>query len=156
MQLLWPCSSTCQGSRYCPLVAGELSRQELAEEKLYGQYGGPFTLIDHEGKTVTNTNFHGRYLLVFFGYTYCPDVCPTAMQTVSETMDFLGDYGVKYFKVFTPPSFNDTQGENEDNSYSISHSAATYLMGTDGKFITYFAYETPPEEMAKEIRRALK
>ena len=42
--------------------------------------GGPFTLTDHRGKTVSEKAFHGRYMLVFFGYTFCPDVCPTELQ----------------------------------------------------------------------------
>lgn len=52
--------------------------------------GGPFTLVDHSGKTVTDADFRGRHLLIFFGYTFCPDVCPTLLQTVSEAMDLLG------------------------------------------------------------------
>lgn len=51
--------------------------------------GGPFTLVDHDGTTVTDADYRGRYALIFFGYTYCPDVCPTAMQTISDTMDLL-------------------------------------------------------------------
>lgn len=66
----------------------------------YGQYGGPFTLIDHHGKTVTDRDFLGRYLMVFFGYTYCPDVCPTTMQVVGDALDMLGDEGRNIQPVF--------------------------------------------------------
>ena len=38
--------------------------------------GGPFTLTDQNGKTVSDTDFAGRYRLVYFGYSYCPDICP--------------------------------------------------------------------------------
>jgi len=51
--------------------------------------GGPFTLVDGDGKTVTEADFRGRYMLVFFGYTYCPDVCPTTLQTISTALDML-------------------------------------------------------------------
>lgn len=44
--------------------------------------GGAFTLTDQDGRRVTDTQFAGRYRLVYFGYTYCPDVCPTDMQTL--------------------------------------------------------------------------
>ncbi len=53
--------------------------------------GGPFTLVDHTGKTVTDADFRGRYLLIYFGYTYCPDVCPTTLQTMTQALDLLGE-----------------------------------------------------------------
>lgn len=53
--------------------------------------GGPFSLADHTGKTVTDKDFEGEYLLVFFGFTYCPDICPTTLSEIARTMDLLGD-----------------------------------------------------------------
>jgi protein SCO1 len=52
--------------------------------------GGPFTLQDGSGKPVTDQNFRGRYMLVYFGYTFCPDVCPTTLNAVADAMDKLG------------------------------------------------------------------
>lgn len=52
--------------------------------------GGPFSLVDTNGKRVTDRDFRGKLMLVFFGYTHCPDVCPTEMQNMSEVMDKLG------------------------------------------------------------------
>lgn len=52
--------------------------------------GGPFTLVEHTGQTVSDTDFHGKYLIVYFGYTYCPDVCPTALQVIANALDALG------------------------------------------------------------------
>ena len=46
--------------------------------------GGPFTLIDSSGKTVHWSDFAGKYRIVYFGYTYCPDVCPTDMQHLMQ------------------------------------------------------------------------
>ncbi len=53
--------------------------------------GGPFTLIDHQGRAVTEANFRGSYLLVFFGFTTCPDICPTTLQAVTQALDEIGD-----------------------------------------------------------------
>lgn len=48
--------------------------------------GGPFTLVDQNGKTVHDTDFAGRYRLIYFGYTFCPDICPTDLQTVGRAL----------------------------------------------------------------------
>lgn len=52
--------------------------------------GGPFRLIDHDGKAVTEQDFKGKPILVFFGFTHCPDVCPTALFEMSEILRKLG------------------------------------------------------------------
>lgn len=51
--------------------------------------GGPFALVDHKGQPKTDKDFRGRYMLIYFGYTYCPDVCPTALQSMTQAMDRL-------------------------------------------------------------------
>lgn len=48
--------------------------------------GGPFTLTDQNGHTVRDTDFAGKYRLIYFGYTYCPDACPTMLQTVGQAL----------------------------------------------------------------------
>jgi len=52
--------------------------------------GGPFKLIDQDGKPITDQDFKGRPLLVFFGYTHCPDICPTTLFEMSEVLRALG------------------------------------------------------------------
>jgi cytochrome oxidase Cu insertion factor (SCO1/SenC/PrrC family) len=52
--------------------------------------GGPFTLVDQDGQVRRDTDFRGKLMLVYFGYTYCPDACPTELQTISQAMDALG------------------------------------------------------------------
>jgi protein SCO1/2 len=52
--------------------------------------GGPFTLTDQNGHRVTEKDFLGKYMLVFFGYTYCPDVCPTELQVMTEALKQMG------------------------------------------------------------------
>ena len=53
--------------------------------------GGPFTLVNQAGKTVTDKDFRGQYLMIYFGYTYCPDVCPTSLTNMSDALDLLGE-----------------------------------------------------------------
>jgi cytochrome oxidase Cu insertion factor (SCO1/SenC/PrrC family) len=52
--------------------------------------GGPFTLTDQTGKQVTDKDFRGRYMLVFFGFTACPDICPAGLQLISAALDKVG------------------------------------------------------------------
>jgi protein SCO1/2 len=62
--------------------------------------GGPFRLTDHEGRTVTDKDLKGRPFLVFFGFTHCPDVCPTALFEISEILRKLGPDGEKARALF--------------------------------------------------------
>ena len=52
--------------------------------------GGPFELVNHKGETVSDTDYRGSYLLVMFGFTNCPDVCPTELQLITEALGVLG------------------------------------------------------------------
>lgn len=52
--------------------------------------GGPFTMVDQNGKTVTDADFRGEPFLVFFGFTNCPDICPTTLYEMSEVLKRLG------------------------------------------------------------------
>src|ERR1700680_107839 len=53
--------------------------------------GGPFQLTDQAGQTVTEKNLEGHPTLIFFGFTHCPDVCPTSLFEISEVMNALGN-----------------------------------------------------------------
>jgi len=53
--------------------------------------GGDFTLVDQNGATRHAQDFRGKLMLVYFGYTYCPDACPTALQDMSRAIDLLGE-----------------------------------------------------------------
>jgi protein SCO1 len=55
--------------------------------------GGPFTLVDQDGRTVTDKTFLGKPHLVFFGFTHCPDICPTKLFEISEALRATGDKG---------------------------------------------------------------
>lgn len=52
--------------------------------------GGPFALIDQNGRPKTDRDFHGRWTLLYFGYTYCPDVCPTTLAMIEKALAKMG------------------------------------------------------------------
>jgi len=54
------------------------------------EIGGPFRLTQDDGQVVTDRDFRGRYLLIYFGYTGCPDICPTTLGSVAEALHRLG------------------------------------------------------------------
>lgn len=62
--------------------------------------GGPFALLDGAGHGVTDQAFRGKYMLVYFGYTTCPDVCPTTLADVTSALDSLGAPADKVQPVF--------------------------------------------------------
>ncbi len=62
--------------------------------------GGSFSLRDQDGKMVTDRNFLGKYMLVFFGYTYCPDICPTELQVMTQAIEAMGRAGEAIQPVF--------------------------------------------------------
>lgn len=53
--------------------------------------GGDFSLVDQFGKTRTNHDFPGKYLMIYFGYSYCPDICPMGLQSMSTALEQIGD-----------------------------------------------------------------
>ncbi|MCB1532071.1 MAG: SCO family protein [Alphaproteobacteria bacterium] len=55
--------------------------------------GGPFALTDHTGKDVTQEAYAGQYKLIYFGFTYCPAICPTELQKITKVLNILGDEG---------------------------------------------------------------
>ncbi|WP_419905600.1 SCO family protein [Kiloniella sp.] len=54
-------------------------------------FGGPFELKDHKGNTRKDSDWDGKFKLVFFGYTNCPAICPTTLQDMTDALDLLGD-----------------------------------------------------------------
>ena len=62
--------------------------------------GGPFKLTDQNGKTITDQDLKGHPSLVFFGFTHCPEICPTALADISQVIDTLGSDGDKVNALF--------------------------------------------------------
>lgn len=64
------------------------------------QVGGSFHLVNQNGTPVTDADYRGRWMLVYFGYTFCPDVCPTELQTIATALDKLGADAAKVVPLF--------------------------------------------------------
>ena len=62
--------------------------------------GGPFTLVDGKGNSVTDANLKGGYHLVFFGFTHCPDICPLTLQVMTDAIEQAGPAGERVTPVF--------------------------------------------------------
>ncbi len=58
-------------------------------ERFSAAIGGPFTLTDTRGESVSDESFRGRFMLIYFGYTYCPDICPTRLQEMTLALETL-------------------------------------------------------------------
>ena len=98
--------------------------------------GGPFTLQDGDGKVVSDATYRGKYMLVYFGYTFCPDVCPTTLNAVAEAMDKLGPAAAKVQPLFI------TVDPKRDTPAVVKQYAAAFGPRIEGLTGT-------PEEIAK-------
>ena len=72
----------------------------LSPSQTGGTVGGPFALVDQDGRTVTEKDVTGRPHLVFFGFTHCPDVCPTTLFQMSEVLKAVGEKGYNLRALF--------------------------------------------------------
>jgi cytochrome oxidase Cu insertion factor (SCO1/SenC/PrrC family) len=82
--------------------AGKIGETIVKATKTTGSasIGGPFELTDHNGKRATDRGFPDKYLLVYFGYTYCPDICPTGLTEISNALDQIGPLADKVQPLF--------------------------------------------------------
>jgi protein SCO1 len=109
------------------LAANPISPKEASAE-----IGGKFTLIDQDGRAVTEAQFRGKWLLVYFGYTHCPDACPTALTDMADALDRLGP--AKRLKVqaifITVDPERDTQAVMKDYIGAFEGANIVGLTGT--------------------------
>ena len=126
--------------------------------------GGSFTMIGQDGREVTNADLAGRPYLVFFGYTHCPDFCPTALFDISAVFKELGpdkNIGLtgdssktetiaKAFRVYAKKMPGEKPGD-----YTVDHTGVVYLMDKRGKFVSAFNLSRPPQQAARELEAYL-
>jgi protein SCO1/2 len=81
-------------------AVGLVAYREAPDGGTPGSIGGNFSLTDGDGATVTERSFRGKWELIYFGYTYCPDACPTTLNTIAETLAALGPLADKVQPLF--------------------------------------------------------
>jgi protein SCO1 len=91
---------TCAIAASALLIAGSMAAAEdpqpsaaqMMDDLMFGhgKVGGPFTLTDQNGRLRGDGEFRGRLMIVYFGYTFCPDVCPTDLMAITQALDALG------------------------------------------------------------------
>lgn len=158
-------------------------------------YARDFQLTDHNGQPRSMKDFKGKIVVMFFGFTQCPDVCPTSMTELAQVKQLLGKDGDKLQGLFvtvdperdTPellkaymanfdPSFLALRGTPEQlaamakdykvfykkvegktpTSYTMDHSAASYVYDTQGRLRLYTRYGTGAAALASDIQLLLK
>lgn len=157
-------------------------------------YARELQLPDQDGRLRSLKDFRGKVVVLFFGYTQCPDVCPTTMAEIAEAKRLLGPDGARVQGVFvtldperdTPqvlkayvqnfdPTFLALRGTPEQvaavakdfkifyrkvegktpTSYTLDHSAASYVYDTQGRLRLYTRYGSGPEALASDLKLLL-
>ena len=90
------------GAALCAAApAGAAEPQPVVADDTAGQaIGGPFMLVDQNGDSVTDQDFAGSFMLIAFGYTNCPDICPTTLMTMASAINVLGADAAKVRPIF--------------------------------------------------------
>ena len=68
------------------MLTGTRENAPVVRSSGQAQIGGPFTLVNQDGETVTDEDFRGQAMLIYFGFTYCPDICPFSLQTMDAAL----------------------------------------------------------------------
>jgi protein SCO1 len=106
------------------------------------QIGGPFTLIDTRGKVVTDQTYRGKWLLIYFGYTFCPDACPTALNGISVALAKLGPEAKQIQALFI----------TVDPKRDTPNVMAEYLRSFDSRIVGLTGSQVQADTVAKVYR----
>lgn len=112
-------------------IEADAQRDDASAERGAG-VGGPFTLVDQDGRTVTQRDFAADYLLIYFGFTYCPDVCPTELAVVASAVDMLESPGDVVPIFITVDPARDTPATMADY-VSLFHPRMVGLTGSEAQ-----------------------
>ena len=86
------------GLLYALLALGDKTDSPASE--LQSSARTAFSLVDHNGNSVSEKDYRGKYMLIFFGYTYCPDVCPVDLKIITDALKFVGKQGQEIVPIF--------------------------------------------------------
>ncbi|MEO5700081.1 MAG: SCO family protein [Casimicrobiaceae bacterium] len=177
------------------IVACDRAGPKLSGTDVTGaSFGRELALTDHDGRPRTLADFRGKVVVLFFGYTHCPDVCPTTMVELAEAMKRIGSDAARVQVLFVTvdpqrdtaellkayvPAFNPTflglRGDGDatarvlkefkilaerragptPDTYTMDHSAGTYLFDPDGRLRVYVGYGQGPDVFVHDIRALL-
>ncbi|MDX1373994.1 MAG: SCO family protein [Burkholderiales bacterium] len=198
MKALRSAASACvaAGIALAALAACDGAAPQFKSTDITGApYGKALALTGHDGRAYTLRDFRGKVVVLFFGFTQCPDVCPTALAEVARAMKelgpqaervqvlfvtldperdtreilsryvpafdprFLGLYGdlaatretAAEFKVFFEKRPGETPG-----SYSIDHSAQTYVFDTEGRLRLFVRHQRIASDLPHDVRLLLE
>jgi protein SCO1/2 len=146
-------------------------------------YGRTLALTDHRGQPRTLADWKGKVVVLFFGFTQCPDVCPTTLATLADVMKRLGPDADRVQVLFvtldperdTPaviapyvtafdPRFVGLYGDRDQTekvqgstagTYTIDHTAASYAIDRDGRLRLYIRHAQSAEDVAADLRRLI-
>jgi protein SCO1/2 len=175
-------------------ACGPASPKFLGSDVTGASFGHDFRLTDHTGQMRTLADFRGKVVVIFFGYTQCPDACPTTLSELAAALQKLGpdasrvqvlfvtvdperdtaDLLSRYVPVFNP-SFLGLRGDAQatadaakefkviyqkqpgttPGSYSMDHSAGTFIFDPQGRLRVYVSYGQGPEVFAHDIGELL-
>ncbi len=108
--------------------------------------GGPFTMVDQDGRTVTEDDFKGQVTVLYFGFTFCPDVCPTQLLALSSALDRLGKKADSIVPVFvsvdperdTPRVLKDYVSNFHPSMVGLTGSPEQVAAMADAFYVTYY------------------
>jgi protein SCO1 len=182
----------------CVLLTACSPKPEFKNIDITGStaFGKDFSLVDPDGKARTLADFKGKVVVMFFGYTQCPDVCPTTLTEMQQVMTLLGSQSDKVqvlfvtldperdtaeiLKQYVPafdPRFLGLRPTDEvalekvtkdfkiyykkvpgtkPGSYTIDHTAGSYVFDPDGHLRLYIKHAQGPETLAHDLKELLK
>lgn len=162
-------------------------------DKVAVRVGGDFVLTTHEGKRLSSQDLANKPFLVFFGFTHCPDVCPTALLELTNILAKLGPDAdrMRYLFISVDHEQDTTEhpktylsnfdkriigltGTSEEiaavarayrayyakvptkDGFTYNHTALTYLMGKDGRYVEHIGYQEPEDRQLAKLKKLIR
>ena len=150
-------ASSTPAASAAPAASGESAPKVQARgtDMRKEDIGGDFTLTDGDGKPFSLSDLKGKVVILSFGYTHCPDVCPTELLTYSDTLKQLGDQAKDVKVVFVSIDPERDTPEVIGKYYLVDHSSGAYLIDKNGEVAIFSPYGSEPETIAADVKTLL-